>query len=46
MAMEIVMEVAKLFHKQAKELSETVGYDLVTEKPLLVAKTKRRKKQG
>jgi hypothetical protein len=44
MAIEIVMEVAKLFHKQAKELSETVGYDLVTEKPLLMAKTKRRKK--
>jgi hypothetical protein len=44
MAIEIVMEVAKLFHKQAKELSETVGYDLVTEKPLLVAKTRRRKK--
>ena len=44
MAMEIVMEVAKLFHKQAKELSETVGYDLVTEKPLLAAKTRRRKK--
>ena len=44
MAIEIVMEVAKLFHKQAKELSETVGYDLVTEKPLLVARTKRGKK--
>jgi hypothetical protein len=44
MAIEIVMDVAKLFHKQAKELSETVGYDLVTEKPLLLAKTRRRKK--
>jgi hypothetical protein len=44
MAIEIVMDVAKLFHKQAKELSETVGYDLVTEKPLLVAKTRRRRK--
>jgi hypothetical protein len=44
MAIEIVMEVARLFHKQAQELSETVGYDLVTEKPLLVAKTKRSKK--
>jgi DNA-damage-inducible protein D len=34
-ALEIVWQVAKLFHKQAKELSEAVGYDLVTEKPLL-----------
>lgn len=34
-AMDIVWSVAKLFHKQAKELSETLGYDLVTEKPLL-----------
>lgn len=34
-ALEIVWEVAKLFNKQAKELSEAVGYDLVTEKPLL-----------
>lgn len=34
-ALDIVWEVAKLFHKQAKELSEAVGYDLVTEKPLL-----------
>lgn len=35
MAMEIVWEVAKLFYKQAKELSEAIGYDLVTERPLL-----------
>lgn len=34
-AIEIVWAVAKLFNKQAKELSEAVGYDLVTEKPLL-----------
>ncbi len=37
-AMNIVWEVARLFYKQAKELSETVGYDLVTEKPLLPKK--------
>lgn len=34
-AMEIVWEVAKLIGKQAREVSETLGYDLVTEKPLL-----------
>lgn len=34
-AMEIVWQVAVLFRKQAQELSEAVGYDLVTEKPLL-----------
>jgi hypothetical protein len=34
-AMDIVWEVAKLFGQQAKQLSENVGYDLVTEKPLL-----------
>jgi DNA-damage-inducible protein D len=39
-ALDIVWEVAKLFHKQAKELSEAVGYDLVTEKPLLPKKSK------
>jgi hypothetical protein len=38
MAKNIVWEVAKLFHKQAKELSEALGYDLVTEKPLLKPK--------
>lgn len=37
-AMEIVWEVAKLIGKQAKEVSETLGYDLVTEKPLLPRK--------
>ncbi|MCU0482138.1 MAG: hypothetical protein MUE54_13155 [Anaerolineae bacterium] len=37
-AMNIVWEVARLFYKQAKELSEAVGYDLVTEKPLLPKK--------
>lgn len=34
-AMEIVWQVAVLFRKQAHELSEAVGYDLVTEKPNL-----------
>jgi hypothetical protein len=38
-AMDIVWEAAKLFHKQAKELAEVVGYDLITEKPLLPKKT-------
>jgi hypothetical protein len=39
-AMDIVWEAAKLFHKQAKELAEAVGYDLVTEKSLLPKKAK------
>ena len=39
-AMDIVWESAKLFHKQAKELAQIVGYDLVTEKPLLPKKKK------
>jgi hypothetical protein len=34
-AMDIVWDAAKLFHKQAKELADAVGYDLVTERPLL-----------
>ena len=34
-AMEIVWEVAKMIGRQAKEVSESLGYDLVTEKPLL-----------
>lgn len=34
-AMEIVWSVAKLIQKQAKDTSEALGYDLVTEKPLL-----------
>jgi len=37
-AMEIIWKVAKLFSKQVKELSEEVGYDLVTERPLLPKK--------
>jgi len=40
-AMDIVWEAAKLFHKQAKELAEAVGYDLVTEKPLLPKNSKK-----
>jgi hypothetical protein len=39
-AKEIVRDVAKLFHKQAQELAEAVGYDLVTEKPLLPKKAR------
>jgi hypothetical protein len=34
-AMEIVWEVAKMIGRQAKEVSTSLGYDLVTEKPLL-----------
>ncbi|MDL1883096.1 hypothetical protein FBR01_05555 [Anaerolineae bacterium CFX8] len=34
-AMEIVWEVAKMIGRQAREVSESLGYDLVTEKPLL-----------
>jgi DNA-damage-inducible protein D len=34
-AMEIVWKVAKLIQVQAKATSEALGYDLVTEKPLL-----------
>ena len=43
-AIEIVWEVAKLFNKQAKELSDAVGYDLVTEKPLLPTSSTKRSK--
>lgn len=38
-AIEIVWEVAKLIAKQAREVREALGYDLVTEKPLLATKT-------
>jgi hypothetical protein len=34
-ALDVVWEVTQLFHKQAKELSSALGYDLVTENPLL-----------
>jgi hypothetical protein len=45
-AMDIVWQAARLFHKQARELAEAVGYDLVTEQPLLPEKVPaaRRKK--
>jgi hypothetical protein len=42
-AIDIIWEVAKLFSKQAQELSEAVRYDLVTEKPLLPKRTKNNK---
>ena len=34
-AIETVWDIAKLFHKQAQELAQHLGYDLVTGKPLL-----------
>lgn len=34
-AMQIVWEVARMIGKQAREVSESLGYDLITEKPLL-----------
>jgi hypothetical protein len=40
-AMEIVWEVAKMIGRQAKEVSESLGYDLVTEKPLLRSKNRK-----
>ncbi len=40
-AMEIVWTVTKMIGKQAKEVSASLGYDLVTEKPLLPRKTKK-----
>ena len=33
--MTIVWEVAQLIHEQAQATSKMLGYDLVTEKPLL-----------
>jgi hypothetical protein len=43
LAMEIVWKVAKMMGKQAKEVSESLGYDLVTEQPLLQRKNRRAK---
>ncbi|MEP7289266.1 MAG: hypothetical protein ABI947_26235 [Chloroflexota bacterium] len=40
-ATEIVWKVAKMMGKQAREVSEALGYDLVTEKPLIEDKKKR-----
>lgn len=42
-AMEIVWSVAKMIGKQAKEVSKSLGYDLVTEKPLLPKPPKKKK---
>jgi DNA-damage-inducible protein D len=42
-AMEIVWEVAKMFGKQVKEVATALGYDLVTEKPLLQSNTQEHK---
>jgi DNA-damage-inducible protein D len=41
-AIDIVWKVAKMIGAQAKQLSDDLGYDLVTEKPLLPNKTKRK----
>ena len=40
-AIDIVWDTARLFHGQARQLADAVGYDLVTEKPLLPKKTKK-----
>lgn len=37
-AMEIVWDVAKMIGRQAKEVAQSLGYDLVTEKPLIAKK--------
>jgi DNA-damage-inducible protein D len=42
-ALDVVWTVAKLIGKQAKELSHTLGYDLVTEKPLLPKSNRKNK---
>jgi hypothetical protein len=42
-AMEIVWSVAKMIGKQAQQVSRTLGYDLVTEKPLLPKPSKKKK---
>lgn len=42
-AMEIVWGVAKMIGKQANEVSKSLGYDLITEKPLLPKPTKKKK---
>lgn len=42
-AIEIVWNVAKMIGKQAKQVSESLGYDLVTEKPLLPKPSKKKK---
>lgn len=42
-AMEIVWSVAKMIGKQAQQVSKSLGYDLVTEKPLLPKPSKKKK---
>jgi hypothetical protein len=44
-AMEIVWEVAKMMGRQAREVSQALGYDLVTEKPLLRDKNEKPDRQ-
>ena len=39
-AMDIVWAFAKLIHIQAKATSKALGYDLVTEQPLLKGRSK------
>jgi hypothetical protein len=43
--MAIVWEVAMMMGRQAYEVSQSLGYDLVTEKPLLKPSTKKRKEK-
>jgi len=43
-ALSIVYDVAKVIGQQAKQVSEMLGYDLVTEKPLLPGSTRKKKK--
>lgn len=42
-ALEIVYEVAKVIGQQAKQVSDMLGYDLVTEKPLLPKQNPKKK---
>lgn len=43
-ALEIVYDVAKVIGQQAKQVSDMLGYDLVTEKPLLLGRTRKKNK--
>jgi hypothetical protein len=45
-AMEIVWDVAKMMGRQAKEVSESLGYDLITERPLIDSSKRKRLKKG
>jgi hypothetical protein len=42
-ALEIVYDVAKMIGQQAKQASQMLGYDLVTEKPLLPSSGRKKK---